>query len=48
MYQYLNHRGSTRGRGEAEKILEDIITKNFPKMEKETLKWKKHKEFHTK
>ena len=31
-----------------EKIFEEIITENFPNMGKETPKWKKHGEFHTK
>ena len=30
-----------------EKIFEDIIVENFPNMEKETLKSKRHKESHT-
>ena len=30
-----------------EKIFEEFVTENFPNMGKETLKWKKHREFHT-
>ena len=33
-----------RGKG-PEKIFEEIITENFPNF---SLKWKKHREFHTK
>ena len=40
--------GVPEGEGGAEKVFEEIIAENFPNMGKETLKLKKHREFHTK
>ena len=39
--------GEEREKGQ-EKIFKEIIAKNFPNMGKQTLKWRKHREFHTK
>ena len=46
MHQYSNYRGPRRREKGYEKILEEIIVENFPNMEKEIVKSKRHKECH--
>ena len=42
------YRGLRRRKKETEKIVEEIIGENIPKLKKEILKSRKHREFHTK
>ena len=49
MHKHSNYRGPRRRREKkgSEKIVEEIIVENFPKMGKEIVKFRKHRESHT-